>query len=232
MRLSNMNLRALVFAAALAIVPAASVSAQAAAGGQGDPFKDTSMLKLPAGAHAAIFEFEDLECPACANAAPVVKQALDTYKIPFMRHDFLIPGHYWSKDAAVTARYLQDKVNPDLAEQYRRDVFSNQRLIASTDDLQQFTRKWFQAHGQQIPFQMDPHGLFIAEINSDVTLGNRLGLMHTPTLIVISPKGWTQVVDVSQLYTTIDKALAETPAKAAAKTPVRSNARKPVTAQK
>ena len=226
-----MNLRALAFAAALAIVPA-SLSAQAVAGGNGDAFKDTSMLKLPAGAHAAIFELEDLECPACANAAPIVKQALDTYKIPFLRHDFLLTYHLWSKDAAVTARYLQDKVSPDLAEQYRRDVFANQRLIASPEDLQQFTRKWFPAHGQQMPFVMDPHGLFIAEVNSDTTLGQRLGLVHTPTIIVLSPHGWTQVTDISQLYTTIDKALAETPAKPAARTPLHSNARKPTTAQK
>ena len=232
-RLLNMKLRALAFAAALAILPAASVSAQAVAGSTpGDPFKDTSMLKLPAGSRAAIFEFEDLECPACANAAPVVKQALDTYKIPFLRHDFLIPYHYWSKDAAVTARYLQDKVNPELAEQFRRDVFANQRLISSQDDLQQFTRKWFQAHGQQIPFVMDPNGLFIAEVNADTTLGNRLGLVHTPTLIVIAPHGWTQVTDVSQLYTTIDKALAETPARPAAKTPAHSTAHKSTTTQK
>ena len=225
-----MKLRALALAALLAILPAVSLHAQAVAGQNGDAFKDTSMLKLPEGARAAIFEIEDLECPACANAAPIVKQALDTYKIPYLRHDFLIPGHFWSKDAAITARYLQDKVSPDLAEQYRRDVFASQRLIASQDDLQQFTRKWFQQHNQQIPFVTDPSGRFIAEINSDITLSNRLGLTHTPTIIVIAPHGYIQVTDISQLYTTIDKALAQTPAKPA--TSARSNARKPTTAQK
>ncbi len=227
-----MNFRVLALAAALTVIPAAlsisPLAAQEVAGGNGDTFKDTSMLKLPEGSRAAIFEFEDLECPACANAAPIVKQALETYKIPFLRHDFLIPGHYWSKDAAVTARYLQDKVNPDLAEQYRRDVFANQRLIASQDDLQQFTRKWFQQHGQQMPFVMDPSGRFLAEVNSDVTLGNRLGLMHTPTLIVIAPHGYIQVTEVSQLYSSIDKALAQTPAKPAAKPPAKpTSTRKP-----
>ncbi len=230
-----MNLRALAFAAALALVPASfsgMLAAQGSAGGPGDQFKDTSMLKLPEGARAAIFEFEDLECPACANAAPIVKQALDTYKIPFLRHDFLIPYHSWSKDGAITARYLQDKVNPDLAEQYRRDVFASQRLISSADDLQQFNRKWFPAHGQQLPFVMDPSGRFIAEVNSDVTLGQRLGLVHTPTIVVLAPHGWTQVSDIAQLYTTIDKALAQTPAKIPAKaTPASSKAHKPAPTQ-
>ena len=213
-----MNFRALALAVALTALPAA-LSAQAVAGSNpGDPFRDTSMLKLPEGARAAIFEFEDLECPACAAAAPIVKQALDTYKIPFLRHDYLLPYHHWSKDAAVTARYLQDKVNPDVAEQYRRDVFANQRLLDSPDDLQQFNRKWFPAHQQQLPFVMDPSGRFIAEVNADSTLGNRLGVMHTPTIIVVAPHGWTQVTSTDQLYTTIDKALAQTPAKPAAKT--------------
>lgn len=222
-----MTFRALALSALFVLFPVAAASAQAVAGGNGDPFKDTSMLKLPEGAHAAIFEFEDLECPACANAAPIVKQALDHYKVPFLRHDFLLPYHAWSKDAAITARYLQDKVNPDLAEQYRRDVFANQRLISSPDDLQQFTRKWFPAHGQQMPFVMDPSGRFIAEVNADTTLGNRLGLVHTPTLIVIAPHGWTQVTDVAQLYTTLDKALAETPvSKPATKTTAHRTAAK------
>lgn len=220
-----MSSRALTLAAAF-LLPIAAAHAQAVAGGNGDSFRDTSMLKLPAGDKVAIFEFEDLECPACANAAPIVKQALDHYHVAFLRHDFLIPGHLWSKDGAVTARYLQDKVNPDLAEQYRRDVFANQRLIASQDDLQQFTRRWFQQHGQQMPFVMDPSGRFLAEVNSDVTLGNRLGLAKTPTIIVLSPKGWTQVTDIAQLYTTLDKAVAEAPATAAKATPRKTTARR------
>ena len=40
-------------------------------GGKG-VFQDTSMLKPPAGAKVAIYEFDDLECPACAHALPIV----------------------------------------------------------------------------------------------------------------------------------------------------------------
>lgn len=228
-----MNLRSLALVltlSAAAVAAPTALHAQAVAGSvRGDNFKDTSQFKLPAGERAAILEFEDLECPACANAAPIVKRALDLYKIGFLRHDFLIQNHYWSKDAAITARYLQDKVSPDLGEQYRRDVFANQRMIASKDDLQGFTRKWFQQHGQQMPFVMDPSGRFTAEVQADVTLGERIGLMKTPTIIVLGPRGWTQVTDVTQLYTAIDNTLAQS--KAAAPV-VTSNARKPKTAQK
>ena len=210
----------IALAAAIALALPAGFSGvlhaqESAPPGQGQAFRDTSMLKLPAGQKAAIFDFEDLECPACAHAFPITHAAVERYKIPLIRHDYLIPGHMWSKDAAVTARYLQDKVSPTLAEEYRRDVFANQMSIASKDDLQAFTRKWFQTHGQQMPFVMDPTGRFIAEVQSDVSLGERLGVRKTPTIIVLSPHGWTEIVDVSKLYTVIDEALAESPAPAA-----------------
>jgi hypothetical protein len=116
---------------------------------QGNTFKDTSMVKPPAGAKVAIYEFEDLECPACAHAFPIVHEAIERYHIPLVRHDFPLKMHIWSFDAAVTARYLQDKVSPKIAEDFRRDVFANQMSIASKDDLQAFTRRWFVCDGPQ-----------------------------------------------------------------------------------
>ena len=207
---SKSTLTLALFAASALTLTAAH--AQTAAGGLGDRFRDTSMLKLQPGQRAAIFEMEDLECPACGHAAPVVHAAIEKYKIPFLRHDFPLPQHIWSRDAAITARYLEDKVSPQLAEQYRLDVFANQSSIASKDDLQGYTRSWFQKHGQQMPFVVDPSGRFGAEVQADETMGERLGVIHTPTIIVISPKGWVQVVDVTQLYTVIDQALAQSPA--------------------
>jgi protein-disulfide isomerase len=206
------RLASVALAAALTLaLPAALHAQDAVPAGQGDAFKDTSMLKLPAGQKAAIYDFEDLECPACARAFPISHAAVEHYKIPLLRHDFIIPGHIWSRDAAVTARYLQDKVSPEVAEQFRRDVFANQISIASKDDLQAYTHKWFASHNQQLPFVMDPSGRFAAEIQADVTLAERLGVRETPTIIVLAPHGWTQVKDVTQLYRVIDNALAQTP---------------------
>ncbi len=172
-------------------------------------FRDTSMVKPPAGAKVAIYEFEDLECPACAHAFPIVHNAVDRYKIPLVRHDFPLQMHIWSFDAAVTARYIQDKISPQAAEEYRRAVFASQTAIASKDDLQAFTQKYFQSHGRTMPFVIDPSGLFTQEVKSDYTLGERIGLSQTPTIFVVTQKGWTQVTDVNYLYATIDTALAQ-----------------------
>ncbi len=213
------RLALLAFTATLALHPAGAQLAVPA--GTGDSFKDTAILKeaeatLPAGKKVAIYDFEDLECPACAHAFPIVHEAVERYKIPLIRHDFPLAQHYWSRDAAITARYLQDKVSKEAAEQYRRDVFANQNAIASKDDLNSYTRKWFAEHKQvgNIPFVMDPSGLFAAEVQADSRLGERIGLIHTPTIFVLYPRGWVQVTDVSQLYTVLDNAIAQSPASA------------------
>ncbi len=208
----------LVLAAALLAALPVSVSAHAqlsAPPNTANNFRDTSMVKPPVGSKVAIYEFEDLECPACSHAFPIVHAAVERYKIPLVRHDFPLKMHIWSFDAAVTARYIQDKISPQAAEEYRRAVFANQTSIASKDDLQAFTQKYFQSHGRTMPFVMDPSGLFAQEVKSDYTLGERIGLTQTPTIFVVTPKQWIQVTDVNYLYQTIDAALAETGASTA-----------------
>jgi protein-disulfide isomerase len=211
MRLILMN--RIVLAAALLLALPSAVLAHAQT-----TFRDTSMLRAPAGSKVAIFEFEDLECPACAHAFPIVHQAVEHYKIPLLRHDFPLKMHIWSFDAAVNARYMQDKISPQFAEDYRRAVFANQTSIASKDDLNAFTQKYFQSHGKAMPFVIDPNGLFAAEVHADYTLGERVGLTQTPTIFIVTQKGYVQVTDVTQLYSMLDTAIAEAGPAATAKT--------------
>jgi protein-disulfide isomerase len=196
----------IALAAALLLAIPASVPAFAQTAG----YRDTSMLRAPAGVPVAIYEFEDLECPACAHAFPIVHAAKDKYKIPLIRRDFPLGGaHIWSFDAAVIARYMQDKISPQFAEDYRRAVFASQTAIATKDDLNAFTQKFFQSHGKPMPFVIDPNGLFAAEVHADYTLGERVGLTQTPTIFIVTQKGYTQVSDVTQLYQMLDNAIAE-----------------------
>ena len=214
--------RLALFSAAFAAVLFASTPSRAqfsAPPNTANNFRDTSMVKPPAGAKVAIYEFEDLECPACSHAFPLVHSAIERYHIPLVRHDFPLQMHVWSFDAAVTARYIQDKISPQAAEDFRRAVFANQTSIASKDDLQAFTQKYFQSHGRTMPFVMDPTGLFTQEVKSDYTLGERIGLSQTPTIFVVTQKSWTQVTDINYLYQAIDAAIAQTSAQASATTP-------------
>jgi protein-disulfide isomerase len=217
-----MNL--LRFIVAVLVVASGAVSlstpaaAQKAVPGPGTQFKDTSMIKPPPGAKVAIIEFEDMECPACAHAFPVVHQAIEHYKIPLQRHDFpLGPTHPWSFEAAVDARYMQDKISPKVAEEYRGAVFAAQLSIASKDDLATFTRKFFQSHGGQMPFVMDPTGQFAKEVKEDRALGDKLGINETPTILVCTDHSWVQVTSDAQLYQVIDSMEAQAGAGAAVK---------------
>lgn len=207
-----MNRIALAAVLLLALPAVPSFAQSAAPPNSGDSFKDTSTLRAPAGARVAVIEYEDLECPACAHAFPIVQQAIAHYNIPYIRHDFPLAQHIWSFDAAVTARYMQDKINPKSAEDFRGAVFANQNAIASKEDLENFTRHYFQQHGWQMPFVMDPTGQFKREVIADRSLGERVGLSHTPSIFVVTAHHWTQVTDVNYLYQTIDTALAEAPA--------------------
>lgn len=173
-------------------------------------FKDTSMLKPPAGVKVAVLEWEDLECPACAHAFPIVHAAIAHYHIPLVERDFPLSMHIWSKQAALYARYMKDKISPELALEYRREVFASQYRISSKDDLVHFTENFMQQHGKEMPFVVDPTGQLQREIDADYQLGLKLGITETPTIVVATPHHWIQVKDVDQLYNAIDQAEAET----------------------
>ena len=179
---------------------------------------DASALRPPAGARVAIVEFDDLQCPACAAANPTLKAAAAQYHIPWIRHDFLIPSHNWSRNAAIDARWFDSK-NKALGDDYRDQLFANQNAIYNPDSLAQFTQKFAQGHGLSLPFVIDPQGRFAAEVAADGDLARRTGIQSTPTIYIVTAGGkgapFTQVMNPSKdLYSTIDRALADTSAPA------------------
>jgi protein-disulfide isomerase len=174
---------------------------------------DPAALRPPAGARVAIVEFEDMECPDCSRANPVVRDAAAKYNIPLIRHDFPLPFHAWSFDAAVNARWFDTK-SKKIGDEYRDYIFANQISINSRGDLSQFTKTYAQSHGLALPFAIDPQGKFAALVKADYALGQRVGIEHTPTIWVVTAnsKGapFVEVVDRSKLYQLIDQALADT----------------------
>src|ERR1700761_4226236 len=117
---------------------------------------DPAALIPPAGARVAIIEFEDMECPDCAHANPLLKEAAAKYNIPWVRHDFPLSFHPWSFQAAVNARYFDAK-SKKLGDDYRDAVFANQSTI-TRENLQDFTTKFADGHKTTFPFSVDPQG--------------------------------------------------------------------------
>ena len=201
--------RLLASASLFALAPLAAVAQTSVPPNQGTPFKDTSLLKPPPGAKVAVIEYEDLECPSCAHAFPIVHAAVSHYHIPIEEYDFQIQGHIWSHDGAIFSHYLKAKVSPELAEEYRREVFASQYRIASREDLRNFTQAFMSKAGKQMPFVVDPTGQFDREVNATTDQGLRLGVKHTPTVVVVTPNHWIEVADVNQMYSAIDEAEQE-----------------------
>jgi protein-disulfide isomerase len=223
----------LTLAAALFAVGA---HAQFGAPAPGTQVHDPAALKPPAGARVALVEFEDMECPDCGRANPLLREAAAKYKIPLVRHDFPLAMHSWSFNAAVYARWF-DTHGKVLGDEYRDQVFANQASIVSPEVLLQFTEKFASNHGLTLPFAIDPQGKLAELVKADYALGQRIGIEHTPTIWVVTAnsKGapFVEVVDRSKLYQLIDQAFADTasarPAAAPVKTPSATPVRKPAT---
>jgi protein-disulfide isomerase len=209
---ANLTRAALILAATAFLITSAA-RAQFAPPSQGTPVHDPAALRPPAGARVAIVEFEDMECPDCARANPLIKEAAAKYHIPWVRHDFPLPFHAWSFTAAVNARWFDTK-SKALGDDYRDSVFANQPSITSLDVLRDFTQKYAQSKGIALPFATDPQGKLAADVKTDYALGQRIGIEHTPTIWVVtaSSKGapFVEVVDRTKLYQLIDQAISDT----------------------
>jgi protein-disulfide isomerase len=232
--------RASLFLSVAALTLAPAARAQFGAPSPGIQVRDSSALHPPPGSRVAIVEFMDMECPVCASTNPILLQAAAKYKIPLIRHDFLIPYHAWSPIAAVNARWF-DAQSKALGEDYRNQVFANQQSLYNNPEiLRQFTQKFADYHHITLPFSLDPKGELAAAVKADNDLGIRMGINATPTVFIVTSgsKGppYVQVQRPDQnLYQAIDQAMADTaapikPVKTApAKTPVKKASTKTAT---
>ena len=188
----------------LALVCAAGLCAAA-----NDPLNPA--LRPPKGAEVAIVVFEDLQCPQCRRVAPILEQASKTYKIPLVRHDFPLPMHNWSYEAAVMARYF-DETSKALGNEFRDYIFSNQ-LEINPQNLRGYAEKFANEHKATLPFMIDPQGKFAAEVNADRDVGKAIKLEHTPTVYIVSTRHperpYVEMKDASQLYALIDAMMKE-----------------------
>ena len=187
---------------------------------QDNPYA-SQVLRPPKGAKLALVVFEDLECPDCARAAPLILEASKAYKIPVVRYDFPLPQHLWSFDAAVMARYFSSK-SPALGVAFKEYVFARQAQIngpnltdgeAQKRELRKVAEQFARENKTTLPFAVDPLGKFAAEVRQSKNVGDRVGIAHTPTLYVVTDRQqgtpFVEVVDRTKLYQLIDELKAQ-----------------------
>ncbi|MGH9580169.1 MAG: DsbA family protein [Terriglobales bacterium] len=169
--------------------------------------QDQSALKPPKGSKVAIVIFEDLQCPDCARAAPLLAEAVRAYKIPLVRYDFPLPQHNWSFDAHVLARWFDGK-SKAVGNEFREYLFRSQPQI-TRENLREHAERFAAEHKLVLPFLVDPRGELAAKVKADYALGQRTGVSHTPTIYVVSEttRGapFVEVVDRSKLFQLIDE---------------------------
>jgi protein-disulfide isomerase len=181
----------------------------------------SQVLRPPKGAKLALVVFEDLECPDCARAHPLIEEASKAYKIPVVRYDFPLPQHLWSFDAAVMARYFSVK-SPALGVAFKGYIFERQVQINGPNPLdgegqkrllRNAAEQFAKEHKTTLPFVVDPQGKFAAEVRQTKNVGDRVGITHTPTLYVVTNRlqgtPFVEVVDRGQLYKMIDELKAQ-----------------------
>jgi len=180
---------------------------------------DPCALKPPKGVSVALVEYEDLQCPDCARAAPLMKEAARAYKIPHVRRDFPLQKHSWARQAAILARFFDTK-SKKTGDEFRDYIYSNQPQI-TPENLRSFAEKFAQEQKIALPMVVDPQGALERKVAADLSCGTRNNVQHTPTIYVVSNKEtgtpFVEVVDRTELFRLIDdmkrEASAAKPAK-------------------
>jgi protein-disulfide isomerase len=206
----------LIAAASLVLMLPTAAQAQFAGTGPRDNFRDTSVLRPPPGSKVALIVFEDLGCPSCAHAHPFEVEAVKQTHVTLMRYDFPIAAHVWTFEGAVCARYIQDSIAPELADEFRSSVFASQSIISSEDDLHRFMTNWLTKRGHKMPAVIDPTGKLAKEVTADRDLGLRLNVEWTPTVVVVTRDNYQVVCgtkdganDPAQILEVVKAAMAQ-----------------------
>jgi protein-disulfide isomerase len=168
---------------------------------------DTSALRPPKNVPVAIVAFEDLQCPDCADAEALLVEASAKYKIPLVRRDFPLPSHNWSFDAHVIARYFDSK-SLELGEQFRRWVYANQSSIKK-ENLVGMASRFADQHGVELPENYDRDHKLEKLVKDDFAFGQRIGVLHTPTVYVVSSSQrgapFVETLDRDKLFAMIEQ---------------------------
>ena len=158
---------------------------------------DGSSLKPPAGARVAVIVFEDLECPYCAYAYPLVWQAAKSLNVPVELHDFPLTKHPWAFQAAVYARFF-DTSSRQTGNDFRGFIYQNQEQV-TPGNLHQYAEKFANDHHVALPSALDPQGKLKEAIEADLGLGRKCNLNQTPTIFVVGAGASPSFLEVNNL---------------------------------
>jgi protein-disulfide isomerase len=134
----------------------------------------------PADAKVTVVEFSDFECPYCSSAAQTVAKVKTKYadRVKLVFRQFPLPFHSHARSAAqaALAAHAQGKfwAFHDL-------LFANQRALTDEDLAHYASEAGLDAKAFQAALA---DAAITEKINSDVALGERVGVQGTPTMFI------------------------------------------------
>ncbi len=171
-------------------------------------------------AKVTVVNFDDLECPYCAQMhAEFFPATLDRYKglVKFVYMDYpLVEIHPWAMHAAVNANCLAAQNAPaywnyvDYLHMHGQDVNGPDRDLAKSTSMldkladQEGSKEHLDAAKLDACVAKQDDSRIIAEMRA----GDKVGVNATPTFFV-SGERWAGQLEEHQLWIMIDRALTE-----------------------
>jgi len=171
---------------------------------------DSQKIGSPS-ASVKISEYGDFQCPACATAAPTVRQMLKDYgdKVYFEFHHFPLSIHRWADKAAEAAEAAgaQGKFF-----EYHDVLYSKQAEWSEASDAVPLFKKYaleMNLNTQKFNDELDK-SIYREKVLAGLKKGNDLSVKATPTFF-INGKRFEGGLRLDEWKTEIDSILKKTP---------------------
>lgn len=170
----------------------------------------TNHVKGEGKSGVVLIEYGDLQCPACGQYYPIVKQVYDKYKDQItvqFRHFPLVQIH---PNAFVASRAAEAAAKQNKFWEMHDLLYENQETWGGSRTPNSF----FTAYAKQLgldttKFQQDMDSQETNNfINADISEGKKIGADSTPTFVLDGKKLESNPRSIDEFYKIIDDAIA------------------------
>ena len=151
-----------------------------------------------------VVEFGDFQCPACAQAEPILKKVLgqNDEKIYFVFRHYPLSTH---KNARIAAQAAEAASIQDKFWEMHDLIYENQKEWSDSGDAEEIFFRYAEQIGLDKSKFKDDIDKTTTTINDDYALGNKVGVKSTPTFF-INGKKYSGVVSEATFQQLLDSA--------------------------
>ena len=149
-----------------------------------------------------IVEFGDFQCPACAQAEPILKKVLgqNDEKIYFVFRHYPLSTH---KNARIAAQAAEAASIQEKFWEMHDLIYENQKEWSDSGNAEEIFFRYAEQIGLDKSKFKDDIDKTTTTINDDYALGNKVGVKSTPTFF-INGKKYSGVVSEATFQQLLD----------------------------